>query len=145
MKHIVVLALLAGCSVDISPTTQYIAPELTLGTVGSYWREFCNYCECKDRTQFIVLVGRLPTSAKESAIATCTQTPGGGVYILLEKWLQFTDMRRRIIVAHELAHCELGKKHADDNWLMQGNGVTDWELKDKTIENVYEAVCGFKR
>lgn len=139
-----VFSLLAGCSVSLQPTANYIAPELSLGTVGSYFREFCNYCTCSDKTLFIVLVGRMPTSAKESAVAHCTASPGGGIYILLDKWLEMSDMRRRVTVAHERAHCELGKGHDTTNWLMQGNGVTDWELKDKTVEDVYAAACGFK-
>jgi len=144
MKTLLVLTL-SGCSVSLQPTQQYLAPELSLGTVGSYWREFCNYCPCEGKTPFIVLVGRLPTSAKETAVAHCTATPGGGIYILLSEWLEMNDMRRRIVVAHELTHSELGKGHDAKNWLMQGNGVTDWELKDKTVEDVYAAACDFKR
>jgi hypothetical protein len=145
MKPIALAILLSGCSIDLGPTVQYLAPELSLGTVGSYWREFCNYCPCEGKTQFAVLVAKLPTSAKETAVATCTTQPGGAIYILLSKWLEWSDMRRRVVFVHEMAHCELGKKHDINNWLMQGNGITDWELKDKTIEDVYEAACGFKK
>ncbi len=123
----------------------YVAPNLIEGTVVSYAEEFFTRCGHKDKVAFIAVVSRLPESnTVDSAInpvGRCTNleknsdgTPGGGaVYLLLEAWLRASPAKQRALVWHELAHCALGKPHAD-NELMRGDGITEEEAVRLTPE-----------
>lgn len=143
MRRLLLLSMLTGC--DIHPTLRvaYLAPELIQGTVIQYVREFNHYCPNEGKTAFIAIVSKLPTSATETAAGTCTLVgEGGGIYIKLDAWLRYSEMQRRALICHELAHAELGKRHDPNNWLMVGDGVTEMELEGKTIADVYAAACG---
>jgi hypothetical protein len=124
---------------DLMPIRQtYIAPELIEGSVISYVDEFYNICPNAKRVRFVALVSRLPSDAKDTAVARTTLTSESGegmVFIKLDKFLAWNDNQRRWVVFHELVHASLGLNHFGEGF-MKGDGSSHQKAGEFKVEDL---------
>lgn len=148
MKTLLLISLILLTSCNLPTKKQKRTSGLTDPYFDDYISEFedyCNYYTNQD-CEVTTTINFVDTFKNSNALARCYNWENANitneVLVKLSTWRDLDEVQRRVLIAHELGHCELNRGHNDAVYEVEGKHIPLSVMNTYLIyidEDVYDA------